>query len=552
MARAVASDPQLRLPDRPKLVEGIVCLPVDHGLLVEGAAERQVFRGRTASTVLPGLLRLLDGSRGIRELAARAELSPSVVHAVLALLHTRGVLEEGTEGEPAADDPLVRAFLSRTVDSTRVNRSGAEAAARIRRARVLVLGERGAALAEELTAIGITARRGAAGSGLEGGLSLVVTTDFRFFDRSALDDACAAAGIAWLNTTTIGNAVEIGPLFDARHTACWRCSHVSEAPATTSHLSDDLLAAAHIALAAAEVVAITTRITPLQSLRGVVCTDVAGWAQRRRLVSRQPGCPRCCPIPPDIPTPRGVGYRFEQSVEFPPVSLLNPKEHLQHYKPANIRLQRASRRLPPAPRSSLPDLADLPPPRGRRLDGSLEVRSTGRLDLSMLGAVLGRVAGLRRTDGRSEVDKVQRWAPTGGNLGSPQLTVVVGEVDGLDPGFYAYVGTSHELVDLGGDEERVERFGDAHPLGHAPVILILTAALDRMASKYGSSAYRLVHLDAGCAITQLRVVAAGYGLRADVAARWVDHLIAEQLGLTLDREPVTGVVALHTQALDGC
>jgi len=78
----------------------------------------------------------------------------------------------------------------------------------------------------------------------------------------------------------------------------------------------------------------------------------------------------------------------------------------------------------------------------------------------------------------------------------------------------------------------------------AAAIVVLTGALDRVASKYGTFGYRIVNLDAGCAVAQFALAAAGHGLEVRVAARWDDELIADVLGIDLDSEPITAVIAL--------
>nr|BFE86240.1 hypothetical protein GCM10020093_088410 [Planobispora longispora] len=54
MSHAVAFDPQFRMPRRPRLVPGLVTLPLPDGLLVEGTPTRQALRGAAARTLIPG------------------------------------------------------------------------------------------------------------------------------------------------------------------------------------------------------------------------------------------------------------------------------------------------------------------------------------------------------------------------------------------------------------------------------------------------------------------------------------------------------------------
>src|SRR4051812_36081676 len=126
LAAAVRQDAQFRLPARPRLCPGIVAVELDDGLLLEGGPDRKVLRGRSARTLVPRLLPLLDGGRDAAQLAAELGGVPrTVVEAALAALYSCGVLDDGDDG-PAADPgpgPDAAAFLARMVDSTRVNRS---------------------------------------------------------------------------------------------------------------------------------------------------------------------------------------------------------------------------------------------------------------------------------------------------------------------------------------------------------------------------------------------------------------------------------------------
>lgn len=550
MARATSIDPQMQVPPRPKLVEGLVWMPMGETLLVEGAPERQVFRGAAATAVLPRLLPLLDGRRSADELAAEVGLSTRALAAAVALLYTRGLVEEAASHDVRTEptEPAIQAFFSRSVDATRVNRSGTEATARLRHARLWLVGDGGAPLADALVAAGawhVTVVTDDAAA-LDDAVDLVVAFSLhRPLDPAALasvDERCAELGVPWLRCEVQGATVEVGPLLDRRHTPCTACSRPDPSggpPAAT--LPNAVVERAALALAAGEVVHLVTRIAPLATYRGVVRTDVATWAQERLLVARRPGCPVCCPLPapPGPGLAAAVAYAFEQSVEFPPAHLLNPKEHQHHYKPGNIELQRHDRRLPPAARRALPRLGDVAGPAGRLgADGP----PADRLDLAVLAGLLGRVGGLR--DGGGAGDKLQRWAPTGGNLGSPQLAVATDGVAGLTDGVYAYLGLTHELAVLGEGRLDVAGLDQVFP-GRPAAVVVMTAALDRMAAKYGSSAYRLVHLDAGCALAQLRVVAAGYGLQVDLAPSWPDAALGRALRLDLDREPITVVAALR-------
>jgi len=547
MAAAVAGDPQFVLPVRPRWVDGLVQVPVERGLLVEGGPERQVLRGAAATALLPRLIPLLDGTRDIAAVAGEVGLRDALVRQAVSLLYSCGLLEDGAdpdagaaEGHPVAHDVL--RFLSRQVDGTRANRSAGGAVARLARARVVVLG-RGplaARLAEDARATGVADVAQASGLGaLDAEVALVVAVVAPGEDRAlvALDDRCAELAVPWLRVAPGDAEGEIGPRFERAHTACLDCfvslreradadgSAASGAEATVARTATGADAEVLAGLAGLEIAHLVTRVGAALSPRGVTRVDLATLAQRTLPLLRRPGCARCCPGPGEARSPT-LGVAYEQSVVFPPRALLDPKDHQVHYKPANLRLQREAKDLPGAARVALPDPDE---------DGEGQ-----GLGLGVLGGLLLRAFGLREPGAMGTAPKVERWAPTGGNLGSTTAYVLAARVAGVAPGAYCYLAREHTLA-------RLPAPGPAdQPAAAGPAAtIVVTGALGRVAAKYGPFGYRIVLLDAGCAVAQLATVAAAAGIGIEVAARWDDHGLARRLGVDADTEPVTAVVGLH-------
>jgi SagB-type dehydrogenase family enzyme len=208
---------------------------------------------------------------------------------------------------------------------------------------------------------------------------------------------------------------------------------------------------------------------------------------------------------------------YEQAVTFPPREWLNPKDHQGHYRPANAALQLYNKEYLGSPRIPLDD--------------------------SPLAGLLLQTFGLRDTDS----GQVSRWAPTGGNLGSPLAYVLALDVAGLAPGWYFYQRGDHSLARI-----RALPAPDGHAEAVWPgigperpdALIVLAGALDVVAAKYHDFAYRILGLDAGVALAQLAAVADEAGLTVRFADRWDDTAIGTALHLDADSEPVTAVVAL--------
>jgi SagB-type dehydrogenase family enzyme len=562
MAAAVATDPQFAAPPHPRWPAGLVAIPHADGLLVEGSPSRQTLHGKAASTLVPRAIPLLDGTRDVAGLARDLEVPERIAHQLVSLLYTAGLLDDGVLDEDLAQSHEdVYAFVCRQIDSTRVNRSGAEAMHRLAAAHVAIVGpdEVAGPLRRDLRDSGVgTVDVLAPGAPLPGDATHAIGLDVAGEDGDlmALDAACRGRGIAWLRVGLDRGHVEVGPCFTHPASPCLACFEASQdddarglpAPA------DAVLATG---LAGLQAVRWISRVGTSAPHNGVRRLAFDGLDEQWLPVARRAGCPVCSIAADRAPSAPSLALRFEEAVAFPPRELLNPKDHQHHYKPANLRLQHDVKRYRDAARQPLDRVAPgvapgtpggpLPVPEAT---GPVAPSSPAALPLTPLAHVLQYAFGRRDPDAPPE-GKVARWAPTGGNLGSPNAYLVARDVDGLEPAAYFYDPAAHELVTLPGAGGTPLAVHDAHgALGledPGPALLVLTGAVGRVVSKYGAFAYKIVHLDAGAAIAQLRFAGHSHGVVARPLSRWDDEALGEALGITVDGEPVTAVVALHHQ-----
>ncbi|MEV6674682.1 nitroreductase family protein [Streptomyces sp. NPDC051162] len=568
MRRAVATDPQFTAPVRPALCRGLVLLPIEGGLLVEGSPTRQILRGTATRDLIPKLLPLLDGTRDQAEIAEAAGVPVEHVAQVVALLYTCGLLEEGdpsgthpADGAEAGSGAAHAArYWSRSLDSTRVNRNTAEVLDRLRGTRVAVAGDAGfgAEVTELLVAAGMerTAQVDASLfltevpspflSGVpsefpsDGRPDLVVAlTEDSSTSLSGVAAWCAEHDVPLIPARLTDGMLDVGPYIDTNFTVSFadaeRQRVTAPAPAERSYVPVPAVRRALAAsLVANQVTTVVGRVGSAPVLRGLLRADLVEWTQTVHVVAEVPEVTDARSTLTEAGVP--LALAFEASVGFPPRKLLNPRDHQAHYKPGNIALQHDSKRWPSARTLELPREGAFPyTPLG--LDAPEP--ATG-VDLAQLSSVLLRGAGLR--DEAEPTRQVQRWNPTGGNLGSVQLHVVADGVAGLENGTWGYLTHSHRLA-------RLSPATDAGT-GHTgqPVAVVLTGALARVASKYSGFAWRVVHLDAGVAIAQMSHVARSLGLDARPLDRWDDLHLADLLDLDLDAEPVTGVLLLRPSA----
>jgi SagB-type dehydrogenase family enzyme len=513
---AAARDPQFRLPLRPRLVDDLAILPLGDGLVIDGGPQRRVLRGASVRSVLEPLLGLLDGARTADRLATASGRSRADVDGALALLYAAGAIEEGEADSEEAAPAL--SYLRRMADSTGVNRSGLEALRRMRAASVAVVDD--APLAERLgDAMGGLCRVIATSDGSEHADLTVVTGPDR---AAALLSSLAAGAPAVLPAAANGTELSYGPLVGPDPVICGHCVaddlRAGRADDPPEPFALDLLAG----LLACELTALLARVGDAPSRRQRVAVDSRTWQRALDLVPRRVSCPDCG-RGGDARAVDETPYRYEQLAELPPRALLSPKEHQRHFQPANLALQERAKTYSSAPR--VPAAAAGP-----------------------LAEVARRCVGMRAATGGRAVD---RYAPTGGNLGSAQLYLAAPTLPSLGPRAWYYDPFSDELCALPGADNGERLLAEARRCPgaaggrtRAEATFVLTGALDRVAAKYPVLAYRIVHLDAGVSGLQAALCARARGLRPRVARRWCDENLHAILGTDADTEPVTGVIVL--------
>lgn len=521
MGVATLGDPQFRLPHHPVLTRGLVSVHTEHGLLVEGGPSRQLLGGG-ASAALQTLWDAMDGRRTVIELARDTGLSQRSVHSIASLLYTSGLLEEAEQSPDVTGfNEHALDFLSRSVDSTRVNLSGAHAATRLSQSRIAIVTDQAhSALAQSVHASLSTNGYGQVSQAMyqipEGTtlvLALGVTAQVE-----ALTEQANAQQIPVLPAQMLGANLYYGPQLHPDYSLSFQdlARQIASEPWDHPEPSLQELAAE---LLCGELSTLSSRVGQTMALQSLVCVDLNKMTQRRLVAVRSTS--------DGIP----LAYAFESSTEFAPRHLSSPKDHQVHYKSTNLELAAQSIAWPSAP--TIPfDSAPATP---------------GVLDVQALSWLVRACCGNRPTD----VDapgRVQRYAPTGGNLGSVQAYLVVREVPGLAPGGYGFQRRDNTLATLPWVDPDLALGGfDTQ----AAASVVFTAALNRVATKYSAFGWRIIHLDAGVAGAHLMAVAQDQQLRLQAAASWDDQALGELLGIDTDSEPVTSVFNLYPTVMEG-
>ncbi len=529
---AARQDPQLKVPVYPRMRRGVQVKTAEGKVTVVGLPSRQVFKGKTAATLLPRLLPLLEGSQDHRQLAESCAVTEEVIFRVVSLLWTSGIVEEGPPEEGAcgiADE--VADYLSRLGDSTGANTTWEEAANRWLNATIGIAGE--PALAEQFRdEFEIPDPLQLITSSTVGpDADLIILLEEPEADSSETQARLETiVRNAWSQGTPLirfrldSGVARIGPYANPRFTPCLDCLTDQEPePAGLPGTADRDLG---LSLLAREVFAVVTRAVQSHIPGRTRLLDLTTWTSTEHTGATRPGCQVCSESTGSAPSAAPMSVRYEASVAMPPKEFADNKAHQKHYQPSNTALQHRFRTWPSASRVQLPDpeLESLAHPR------NLPTAEVSAADLSVMLTVADGIQAAAE-------QRVLRWTACGGNIGSvlPYVVIRQGSTE-LPAGIYAWLSQETSLA-------RISTNPDLIP-GKTPVSVVMAGDYLKVAQKYGAFALRIVLLDSGCAQMALQKVAEHLGIPVSRRQRWQDEAISRGLGSDPESEPITAVIDL--------
>lgn len=514
LAAATNGDPQFALPERPRVVPSLQQVWLDDGLVIDGGMSRRHFRGESVRALLPRLMPLLDGSRDHEELAREVELKDVELRQMLSTMFAAGML---IDGPPYPDGGDSDAYFERMADASRRNRSIQDVRAKLESRSVLVVGEGAPAVA---------LRRALTESHL-----MVATDDTAVEDvflcviigldepaSRQIEKRARIAGVPLYPVQFGEFESSIGPISHHDFGPCLACIGYA-VPANGGALSETGLRsqALLVAIELTLIVADAGRPASEKSAIGIRGTDLL---TSTRWVPRRAEC-SVCGAGQELDVETEIAYRYETSVEFPPRRLGNPRDHQGHFESGSVRLTYDRRSFPEAP------LVELPP--GEPVDDA------HRSPLGELARLLLTAFGYKPEAEQSI--RPRRWAPSGGNLGSPQAYLTVTGMPGLVDGDYAYVARDHALAllkahasDVSDQPTRVELF--------------VVNELGRVWKKYSAFAYRVTALDAGVVIAHLSLVAATLAVTIAVQPGWSESETVRRYGLDRSQQSISARIIL--------
>ncbi len=558
---------------RPQVLPGLVLLPVEDGVLLDGAGKLQVFRGPMAQTILPELIEYADGTRSVEELIqAFPDIAPPDIHASLELLARSGLLQ--AEPDAATHVPGqwqdTVAFFRRSTAHSGSSRAAHEIFQQLQSWQVRIIPAANChSAAEQLSnllhssciasahVMTLDEALATSASPLLVIAMAVTAEDERTFEK--LEAARQTREFSWLRVQLYpeSNLADVGPLFQPGNGSCFACFrrvHGGEQPHCPAHESQlPILEGALNGFVALEVLSVLGRSGV--HIRGrefcrFSLTDLSSRrlnyprARRYAIVSNHRFVVPATDGPhPAADSPLHTAIVFEEYVGledrlFTQIPVTDDSAATFTVEPLPNKVFQNSPQI---------ELGSATLDLGLAMQQALDctrIRLACTLTRDHLSAMVALTAGIREQSGTV----AKRWSANAGNLGVAEIFVLVHSVVGLDPGLYFYQPGSHSLAylekfnSIPSDEllRRLLPTGNALP----NALVIFTGAFHRLKKKYGAFAYRLLHLDAGAAIGQLQMVARAMGIGARVPPLLPDDLVERELGLHAFHEQSMAAVGL--------
>jgi len=133
----------------------------------------------------------------------------------------------------------------------------------------------------------------------------------------------------------------------------------------------------------------------------------------------------------------------------------------------------------------------------------------------------------------------RRTAPSAGATYPLEIYLVVGKVEGLDPGIYHYSSSRHSLVSIKEQDIRNRLSASAlaqRMIENTPINIIIAADYGRTTGQYGQRGIRYVHMEVGHVGQNISLQANALSLGTVMIGAFDDKQVKEILGI--NEEPL--------------
>jgi SagB-type dehydrogenase family enzyme len=156
------------------------------------------------------------------------------------------------------------------------------------------------------------------------------------------------------------------------------------------------------------------------------------------------------------------------------------------------------------------------------------------LTLGEVSQLLWAAQGITHADGL-------RTAPSAGALYPLEVHLVVGEIEGIDPGVYRYRPNGHSVVKVRGGDCRGDLAAaalDQEQVARCAVVLVLSAVYERVTGKYAERGVRYADMEAGLVAENVHLQVAGLGLGTVIVGAFEDDRVRSILGMVVNETPL--------------
>ena len=198
----------------------------------------------------------------------------------------------------------------------------------------------------------------------------------------------------------------------------------------------------------------------------------------------------------------------------------------------------------PAPIAPLSDAITLPPPEmagSLSLEEAIAARRSIRSYTSEPLSTADLSSLLWAAQGITDASRGYRAAPSAGASYPLEVTVAIGDVEGIAPGTYRYHPDGHRITLIQGGDPRSALSAAAmgqQSVADAPATLVISGVYDRLRVRYGDRAERYTILEAGHASQNCYLIATSRGLGTVAVGAFDEGEVQEIMGLPADETPL--------------
>ena len=134
-----------------------------------------------------------------------------------------------------------------------------------------------------------------------------------------------------------------------------------------------------------------------------------------------------------------------------------------------------------------------------------------------------------------------RTTPSAGALYPLEIYVIIGNVEGIEPGVFRYISEKHKLVRIAYGDVRVELSEAAlgqRMVREAPASVFYSAVFSRMTGRYGERGIRYTYIELGHSAQNIYLQVEALGLGTVAVGAFDDNRARQILNLPDNEEPL--------------